>query len=645
MPSLKETANAVYSSPPRAPLAFRAGVVGHRPNRLKEADLAVLAGELRAILNAVKEEVETAQRESDGLYTNDAPILRALSPLAEGVDRIFAEQALDLGYELCCVTPFPKEEFKNDFEANYSRDHFESILSRARAETNLTLFQLDGSRSDNESAYGAAGRVVLNQSDLLVVVWDGKRKGKRGGTEETFDEARERGIPVVWVDAKMPHHWQLVNATTQIPMPEESEPVSPDGPSNLTGLRNMVQSALVLPAHDNSEKPPAYGRASGDKRRLRLERFYAEGQPAFTLAVAWKAFRDVVGDGIPPRVQFTVRAFEEAVQDEWPRDRATPIAALVDTLRPYYAWPDKLAVLYSDRYRSAYVAAFFLAAVAVGMALLPVGARLTPHHPGETLCIALELVCIVVILALIWFGRRGRWHQRWLAYRLAAELVRHLRLIAPLGGKRPFPQIPAQWATYGLPGASWMAWYVRAIERALGLPAVEVTRDYLSASLVHLRASVDGQADWHETNCERAGRIDHNLHVSSITLLVVTLLACAMHLLPGIWHFIHYPGWLPPALTFLCGFCPALGAAMAGIINQGEFRRLEKRSKAMKEQLEIISKSMKELQAEMDAAPSGKGKQFSPRVASLASDAAGLLVNEVLDWRVVFLDQPLKPPG
>ena len=645
MPSLDKTDAAVYSSPPKAPLAFRAGVVGHRPNRLKEADLDVLAGELRSILNAVKEEVETAQRESDGLYADGAPILRALSPLAEGVDRIFAEQALELGYELCCVTPFTKDEFKNDFKAITSQEHFEHILSRAQSETSLTLFQLDGSRSDNESAYGAAGRVVLNQSDLLVVVWDGKREGKRGGTEETFDEARVRGIPVVWVDAKKPHHWQMVNAATQMPQPKENEPISPDGPGSLAELQAVVRSALVLPTHDKSDEPPAYGKTSSDKRRLRLERFYAERRPAFTLAVAWKAFRDIVGDGQRPRIQFSVPPFEDAVVDEWPRDRSTPIAALVDTLRPYYAWPDKLAVLYSDRYRSAYIVAFFLAAVAVGMALLPVGARLTSHHPGETLCIAFELLWIVVILALIWFGRRGRWHQRWLAYRLAAELVRHLRLIAPLGGKRPFPQIPAQWATYGLPGASWMAWYVRAIERALGLPAVEVTKDYLSGSLQHLRARLDGQAAWHETNCERAERIDHNLHVSSIALLIMTLLACTLHLLPGICPVIHYPGWLPPALTFLCGFCPALGAAMAGIINQGEFRRLAKRSKAMKEQLEIISGSMEKLQAEMDAAPSGAGKQFSPRVASLASDAAGLLVNEVLDWRVVFLDQPLKPPG
>jgi hypothetical protein len=30
--------------------------------------------------------------------------------------------------------------------------------------------------------------------------------------------------------------------------------------------------------------------------------------------------------------------------------------------------------------------------------------------------------------------------------------------------------------------------------------------------------------------------------------------------------------------------------------------------------------------------------------AALSADAARLLINEVLDWRVVVLDRPLQPP-
>ena len=41
--------------------------------------------------------------------------MRVVSPLAEGTDRIFAEQALGLGFELCAVLPFPQAEFEKDF--------------------------------------------------------------------------------------------------------------------------------------------------------------------------------------------------------------------------------------------------------------------------------------------------------------------------------------------------------------------------------------------------------------------------------------------------------------------------------------------------------------------------------------------------
>ena len=65
----------------------------------------------------------------------------------------------------------------------------------------------------------------------------------------------------------------------------------------------------------------------------------------------------------------------------------------------------------------------------------------------------------------------------------------------------------------------------------------------------------------------------------------------------------------------------------------------------MQEQLQIISNDVLVLQDKITNSPPGTSKQFNPHVAKLASDAARLLVNEVLDWRVVFLDQPLKPPA
>lgn len=632
-------------APPRAPLAFRVGVVGHRPNRLQQADLGQLGGVLHAILGVVKEEVVAMQQRDPSLFDSAEPKCQAMSPLAEGTDRLFAEQAVELGFELCCVMPFHQAEFERDFAPGValedrSLERFRHLVGQAH-----TRFELDGTRAKEGAAYGAAGRSVLHQSDLLVVVWDGQRQNKRGGTEETLDEARRLGVPVVWVDAHAPHRWQILDAATQIARADDTARLSPAGVDGTEALRKRVRAAIELPKPQPPSSPHARKLMAADDPALGLRMYYAERQPRWTLAVVWKAFRDIVGDGKRPRVEFSVRPFEDAVKGEWPENRASAVAEVVDRLRPYYAWPDKLAVVYSDRYRSAFVLAFLLAAVAVGLALLPIGLRMQQHHLPETLAIALELLAILTILGLVLVGRWLRWHERWINYRLAAELVRHLRLVAPLGGGRPFPQIPAHWATYGQPASTWMAWYVRAVERALGLPTAVVDKTYLDSSLNHLHQLVEGQVSFHEASHKRSHQIEKRLHRFGIALLLLTLAACGLHLLPNLSHAMHVPDWLPPVLTFCCGFFPALGAAMAGILNQGEFRRIAMRSESMREQLLLLGEEIDAIRHRVNTAAEPAQEQFSVQAAELASDVTRLLLNEVLDWRVVFLDRPVVPPS
>jgi hypothetical protein len=87
-----------------------------------------------------------------------------------------------------------------------------------------------------------------------------------------------------------------------------------------------------------------------------------------------------------------------------------------------------------------------------------------------------------------------------------------------------------------------------------------------------------------------------------------------------------------------------VGAALAGINNQGEFRRIAKRSHAMREQLDVLREEINAQLREIGLPSEQITGQPSTRAASLASDVARLLVNEVLDWRVVLLDRPLRPP-
>jgi hypothetical protein len=90
-------------------------------------------------------------------------------------------------------------------------------------------------------------------------------------------------------------------------------------------------------------------------------------------------------------------------------------------------------------------------------------------------------------------------------------------------------------------------------------------------------------------------------------------------------------------VTLCCAFFPALGAALAGLGNQGEFTRLEKRSRAMAERLKRVSEELGRL---ANSAGDIRMKDVTPR----ALDVAQLMVDEVLDWRVVFIDRPPKMP-
>ena len=69
-------------------------------------------------------------------------------------------------------------------------------------------------------------------------------------------------------------------------------------------------------------------------------------------------------------------------------------------------------------------------------------------------------------------------------------------MVAPLGGRRLLPPLPAHRVTYGQPAATWMAWYVRAVERWLGLPSAVVDKTYLDGYLKHLEHLVIGQISY-----------------------------------------------------------------------------------------------------------------------------------------------------
>jgi hypothetical protein len=71
----------------------------------------------------------------------------------------------------------------------------------------------------------------------------------------------------------------------------------------------------------------------------------------------------------------------------------------------------------------------------------------------------LESSFVGIIVLLVWRGSKRHWHERWMEYRLLAELIRQIRILIPLGGGRPVPSPPIHLGVYENLTQTWMYWH------------------------------------------------------------------------------------------------------------------------------------------------------------------------------------------
>lgn len=122
--------------------------------------------------------------------------LTVVSSLAEGADRIVVEEALKRsGAKLEVILPMPQCEYMRDFPDEKSRGEFEKLMGSAASVQELPL------QEDRGTCYEAAGLRVLDRSEVLLAVWDGKAEQGQGGTGEIVSLARSRHLPIAWVHA------------------------------------------------------------------------------------------------------------------------------------------------------------------------------------------------------------------------------------------------------------------------------------------------------------------------------------------------------------------------------------------------------------------------------------------------------------
>ncbi|MEM1187906.1 MAG: NAD-binding protein [Pseudomonadota bacterium] len=159
------------------------GASGHRLNKL-DVDSPILRQRIIDALDAI------AARNPGYQFV-------VLSPLAEGADRLVAQLAMDkLNAALNVPLPLPYELYTSDFTSADSMAEFRQMIGHASLYFELpmrfgNIRELAAHKSEtrNEARnrqYALAGAYIVQRSDCLLAVYDGKNETSTGGTGQVI---------------------------------------------------------------------------------------------------------------------------------------------------------------------------------------------------------------------------------------------------------------------------------------------------------------------------------------------------------------------------------------------------------------------------------------------------------------------------
>lgn len=156
---------------------------------------ATMSGETRigitghqGLTSSTETDVRTA---IDALLMNYSDIV-GVSSLAEGADQIFADATVTKGGQLEVIVPC--EGYEATFSQQEDLDRFRRLRALARTVTQLNF------TSPSEEAFWAAGQKIVESSDVLIAVWNGKQAEGLGGTGDVVQFAQDlhKEVHVIW---------------------------------------------------------------------------------------------------------------------------------------------------------------------------------------------------------------------------------------------------------------------------------------------------------------------------------------------------------------------------------------------------------------------------------------------------------------
>jgi hypothetical protein len=648
------------------------GVTGHRAvHSLLSGDACAIELALGQLLDVVSSAI-TEEIGADG-----AQRTRLHTMLADGADQFAAREALRRGWEIVAPLPVRTDLYCAINSRATNEGDAKAVLNNAlpadgevteRARTlrafydsaqvfelrdadpsiehlYLQSFSTTAARTQFEANLSArvalAARIVLEQSDILLAIWDGAQTTSVGGTGHTIQTALEMGAVVVLLDPAAPQSWRILRAPEALAHPEAA--LSDTDRHN--HLKQIVRDALAPQGAPKTRHSQASTEHLG-VAALNASNWRARSNPL------WHAYRRVEalfsGDS-PANALRDLRQVYEPPDSFAQHGGAAVIVALkrapradaafVDRIEqhvlPRFAWADGISAYLSDTYRGGMTINFALSAVAIigGVAYLPVLG--SEAKWGFAL---FELVLLSSILFITHLGQRRRWHGRWFETRRVAEYLRHAPVLLALGAARA----PGQWPRGG--DAMWPEWYARHALREVGLPRQPITNQYLRHCLRDLLdRHVMQQRDYHKTKAQRLTKVHNNLDRLSETLfqLAVASVTIFIAVQIGAWVGVvdaHTLKDNAKIFTFLGVALPTLGGSVAGMRYFGDFERFAAISQVTAQKLDAVHTRIQILLQAPD-----ESLDYAS-VANLAHAADEIVVTEIENWQAVFGGKQITVP-
>jgi hypothetical protein len=652
------------AAPPPPGVRLSIGVTGHRAGH---PAYAPNAGRIETALRGVLDLLESAVAGLTPPFGAPFAPIRMHALLADGADQLAAQAALDRGWDLIAPLPFGLRLYRaiNALPADAadaralltgSAPADRAVAQRAEAvdavSSRARLFELaddddrieaaflamhdapgdrtraEAFRADCAARIAMGGRLLAEQSDILIAIWDGARTSLVGGTGHTAAAALQQGGVVIWINALAPEDWRVLDAPEAL----QSLQAEVDLSDRYAQVRRIVRDALIpasAPADHghgaHGHAKPADGLAALDARRWRprsdpLWHAYRRIEAVFGGDSApWRSLRQTYAIAPDTALSSAVGALPGADPGFAGR--------VADAVLARHAWADAISSRLSDCYRGGMVISFVLSAAAIvgGIAYLPI-----VDTSWKWPFALVELVLLCAILALTTVGQTRRWHGRWFETRRVAEYLRHGPLLLALGAARA----PGRWPV----GAqtSWPEHYARHALREAGLPRAVVTADYLRAALRDLLdRHIVVQRDYHRAKAERLTRVHHNLDAASERLFQIAVLSVALYLCMAVADAFglvesHLFKDASKVFTFLGVALPTLGGAIAGIRYFGDFERFAAVSTITAAKLDAVHGRIALLLRATD-----EGLDYGP-VADLAHEADEIVFSEIENWQAVF---------